>query len=459
VIPRTILLAKVAASAALLGIAVLSLNFASSLALSFVLGGQLGGFAGIVRFFAAYWLTMFAAGAFLYGAVLTIQGFTALLLPRRIFLRLSAVLQLVAFGGFLGAYFFLSSLSTYAEAIDPAHRSLMVYSPALWFFALFNQLNGSLPPQLFWLAHRAWIALGVVALGAGASLLLCYLRTMKKTVEEPDLVPAWRGSRLTVRLGSSLSTAILLFTLRSLTRSRHHRVVFAFYLALAAAVAFSDAGDLLSHAAPRTLNTGFLMTNVLMMSVVVLGLRSTFSLPISLTANWILRIAQLAPPQAYIAVIRRALLLFAVLPVFLVSACLSLAFRPLSQVAAHLAILALLGAVLAEVALVGLRKIPFTCSYLPGKVNVQFAFWGALVLLAVLALSFAEAEIQALHGLTQFAWMIGSLVAVIAVLWTFNRLRAKDVVLRFEELPPEVITTLGLLYVPPPASAGDISSS
>ena len=80
--PGTILLAKITASASLLGISILALNFASSIPRSLVIGGD-GGYLGILRFFLSYWFTMVASSAFLYGAVLTIQGTTAYLLPRR----------------------------------------------------------------------------------------------------------------------------------------------------------------------------------------------------------------------------------------------------------------------------------------------------------------------------------------------------------------------------------------
>ena len=52
------------------------------------------GFLAFARFFAAYWLTMFTAGAFTFCFVLGLQGVAAQLLPRYLFLRLSALLQL-----------------------------------------------------------------------------------------------------------------------------------------------------------------------------------------------------------------------------------------------------------------------------------------------------------------------------------------------------------------------------
>lgn len=450
VAPRTILFAKVAASGAILGLAVLTLNFASGIALPLIMGGG----ARFFQIVAAYWFTIIAATVFLYGSVLAVQGFTALLLPRRLFLRVSAFLQVAAFALFLGVYFLQPTISTYRAMTVPENHWVLAYSPSFWFFALFNQLNGSLPSGLGWLAQRAWIGLGVVVCGAAASLLLCYLRTMKKTVEEPDLVPSARGWHWRPRFGNSLQTAIVLFCIRSLSRSRHHRVAFAFYLALVSAIALSAVKGALSVPAPRQLTAYFLMYTCVMMSLAVVGLRSVFSLPISLNANWVLRITQLCSSEKYIAATRRALILLAVLPVWLCAALLSLCFRPLYLSAAHLAVLALVGSILADLSLIGVSKIPFACSYLPGKSNIQYMFWGFLILFATVAMLFARYEQRALHHPVQYAWMIGALGAVALGLWAFNRHRAKSAVLYFEELPPEVITTLGLVSVRPSSHVG-----
>lgn len=438
--PRIILSAKVAASGAILGLAVLTLNCVSSVALCLVLGG----IPHFLPFFAAYWFTLIAASMFIYGSVLAVQGVTALLLPRWLFLRLSAVLQVAAFGLLLGSYFLQPFLATPAAMTAAENHRLLNGLPSLWFFALFNQLKGSLPTALGWLAWRAWIGLGVVVCGAVVSLLLCYVRTMKKTVEQPDLAPGGGSWRWVPRFGSGLQAAIVLFSFRSLTRSKHHRVIFAFYLSLVLALGLYCLMEALAVAAPRALTTDFLMYSCWMMCLAVAGLRGVFSLPISLGANWVLRVTQLSPSANYIAATRRSMLLFAVLPVWLCVALLSLCFRPLLEAAAHLVVLALVGAILADIGLIGTSKIPFACSYLPGKSNVQYMFWGFLMLVAPLTLSFAEYEQSALHHPAQYAGLVAALGVVAGGMWGFNRHRASSAVLSFEELPTEEMTTLGL---------------
>ena len=450
--PRTILMAKIAASGALLGLAIVCLNFASSVAWSLVFASP-GGLIAFLRFLTAYWFTIVAASTLLYCSVLTLQGLTAYLLPRRLFLRLSALFQLAAFGLFLSVYFLSPFIQSTAGLAAARSHPLIAASPVLWFFALFNQCNGTLPGDALWLARRAWIGLGCSVFGAVVSLLVCYLHTMRKTVEEPDLVPARQGFHFTPHLGSSLQTAVLFFILRSLRRSRQHRVILALFYAIVAACALS-----LVHQAPRIGSTSqispdFAIMTILMMGFAVLGFRAVFPLPISLTANWVLRITQLRPSEDYITAVQRSLFLLAVIPVWAVVAFLSLSYRPLFETGEHLAVLLLLGSILADVALIGFHKIPFTCSLLPGKTNFQYLFWGALVGVMLMTIFAMSVEFPALHHPGRCALLLIVLAAAAAGLRIFNRQRAGSAILYFEEPPIEVITRLGLLSVLPPPSS------
>ena len=210
----------------------------------------------------------------------------------------------------------------------------------------------------------------------------------------------------------------------------------------------------LTRAYPRTLSPGFLIATFALMCFAVVGLRSVYALPISLTANWVLRTTQLRSSELYIAATRRSLLLFAVLPVWLVSAAFALLYRPLIQVAAHLVILALLGFILADLNLLGFYKVPFTCSYLPGKSNIQFSFWIFILVFVPLTLLGAIRELNALSHPAQYTGVVFALAAVAIGLWAINRHRSRSAVLYFEELPEDVLTSLRLMSLPsrPPAT-------
>jgi hypothetical protein len=434
--PGTILAAKVAACAAVVGIALLSLVSGMGVVLPLV--------AGSWRLFGGYWFAMAAACVFVYGAVLAAQGMMALLLPRKMFLRLSAALQLAAFAWFVASYFLEPTLWSPEFVRVVARRGDLNLWPSYWFFAMGLQIAGHMPSEMRGIAMRAGVGLAVGVVGAGASLALCYLRTMKKTVEEPDLVPGRRGWRWSPRLGGKVETAVVRFTARGLGRSRHHRVIYAFWWAIIFAIAVSTLRSGWAGRWRLPVTQAYMMPTLTMMGLAVVGLRSVFSLPVSLNANWVLRVTQLNPPQQYIAGARRALLLLSAGPAWGLAALLGLGFRPWEHVAEHLTVLAVVGWILVELCLLGVEKIPFACSYLPGKTNLQYLFWGLAVGFVVVAMSLANEEMRVLGNLPKFGMMVGILAAMGAGLWAVNRRRARSAVLYYEELEPEVITTLGI---------------
>ncbi len=197
---KTLFLAKAAAVATALSLAVGTLNAFSSLAspIGFV---STGSALALLRMFGAYWITMLAAGVFNFCLVLSIQGL-AQLLPRQQFLRVSAILQIAAFFLFVSVFFLQLPFASPSDLLSLQSRRLLAWLPSYWFFGLFQQLNGVSTPEAFtMLARRAWIGLAGSLGGAGAAYLICYFRTLRKIAEQPDILPGSAGLRWLPRFG------------------------------------------------------------------------------------------------------------------------------------------------------------------------------------------------------------------------------------------------------------------
>ena len=98
--------------------------------------------------------------------------------------------------------------------------------------------------------------------------------------------------------------------------------------------------------------------------------------------------------------VRRSLFMLSVVPVWLATGALFFSIFPPRIVVEHLFVLGLLGAILVELSMLGFQKVPFTCSYLPGKGNLQYAFWGCVLLLLPLVNMGAKLE-ERLVAVTQ----------------------------------------------------------
>ncbi|MFC5863042.1 hypothetical protein ACFPT7_12120 [Acidicapsa dinghuensis] len=439
--PGTILAAKLASPEAVLGLAVVCLNWATILTWPPMLEGGL-------RLFAACWLAVIAVAVFLFASLLAIEGMGALLLPRQIFLRLSALGQLTAFALFPIGYFLLGQIDSPAAMMAVENRWTVACWPGYWFLALLRQVAGELPPEMSWLAWRAWEALAFSIASASVALVACYRRTLRRIAEQPDLEPARSGRAWRVPFGDRLQTVLVSFSLRTLVRSRQHRIALAFTWALVLGLALGMAHDWLEAHGPRPVDEGFLISTLLMMALAVGGMRGVFALPIAHKANWMLRMTQLRPTDRYLAATRRILLLLAVVPVWLSAVLFSLGYRPWSMAAAHLLLLAIFGLLAIEVSLIGFAKVPFTCSFLPGKVNVQYVFWG-FVLVAVLIVAFAKGcEQPALKSTANFAVLTMLVIGAMVALRLWNRTREREAELYFEEKPEQQLITLGLMVNP-----------
>ena len=446
----TVFRAKLAALIAALTLSVISLNIFSGLVWPFLFSSTNGGgYIGIARSLAAYWITMLLAAMFMFCCVLGVQGVTSLVLPRQQFLRLSALLQAGAFFLFFVVYILEPSVEQPKALAAPENQRLLAYLPSYWFFELFQQLNGSMLPEFAPLARRAWAGLLIAVCSGVASVLLAYFRTMRKIVEEPDIMPGVHRIKWSLQFGSLLQTCVTLFSGRTLLRSRQHRLLLSLYLgtgfAIVLAYVKTPLGQLQFLHGPRgdVVDAAFLVGSIWAICFAVLGVRLVISMPHMLRANWVFRMTETRNVPEYLSAIRRSLFVIALAPVWLFLAILFLFRWPTLPVAGHLVVLGLLGMIVVELCLYKFHKLPFTCSYLPGQSKAQVIFWSLVLVLAPPS----AARVERLMLYRPFGYFC--MVVLLVMIATFARWRttasARSVEeLVFEEEYPPDLLALGL---------------
>lgn len=463
---RTLFAAKTTAAGAALGIGVATINAFTGISAPLVFGSlpvmstsllnplrPTNAVLGTVRLFGVYWVTMLAAGAFTFCTVITIQG-VAQFLPRQKFLRVSAFLQIAAFIAVISMFFTQFPFASLNELASPQDRQLLPWLPSYWFFGMMQELDGSSmfssgPDMLTVFAKRAWIGLGASVAGAIASYLVCYFRTLRMIAEQPDILPGRAGLRWLPRFGTPLPTAIAQFSIRTLLRSRLHRMTISFYLGIALAIVLFLLRDPNLQAAGdwwHRPSSPMLAGTILFIGSAVIGVRVAFGIPVDLRANWIFRMAPVQGGRQTLVSARRSLLALSVAPACLATAALLFWLWPWRPALEHLAVLAVLGAAIAEACLLNFRKIPFTCSFLPGKAQFHMAVL-AYVGAALLINGGVPWE---MNGLTEepgtLVVILGYLVAALFLLRarTAALARSPERSLEFEEVREPVILALGL---------------
>jgi hypothetical protein len=448
---RTVLAAKVAAIASMLAGAVIAVNLFSGFSLPWIALPANAGAGDAFRGFAGYWLAMGAAAVFVCCVLFALEGFAAQLLPYRHFLRASGFLQLAAFFAILAGWLL-------------APPGVPAWLPSSWFFGLEQQLTGAVPFHP--LAPRALAALLCAAGAVVLTFGLGYGRGYRQIVEQPDILPASR--RRPARLVSALlrrpvDRAIVLFAARTIARSRQHRLYLAAYAGAGLAIAFGYARDLLygpSDPYSRRLglawnqpNFPMLIGGLVLLSFAVLGARAIFSLPVALGANWIFRLTAIHPPAAYFSAVRTALVAVTVLPLWLASAAAYFLIWPARPAAQHLLVLALAAALLVHRSLDQFRKLPFACSYLPGKSNLHVRI--GVYAMALLTVAAIAVQIEYFTLDRPLAFSVFCAVWLLGAGWYWTRWRqfahGSDNWLQFEDLPPAEIEALDL-HNPPPVA-------
>jgi hypothetical protein len=448
--------AKLAALGAALGLAVVAVNSFTGLVCPFLIVPGASGALDAMRDFGAFWLVILLASVFVFLLLLGVQGVALHLLPHALYMRWSRIIQTAAFFAVLTLYFLTPPLAHPQALADPANTLWYALAPSYWFFGLFQVLTGSTNAALVTLARRALAGLAVVTLVAGVSYALAYARQMRRTVEQSGIAVPRRNFAPWSAIARLLAhrapeRAILVFIARTLARSRQHRLLLAVYTGMGLAYVFSQIAYVLyrSSVAQYGALEGRIQTALsiplILLFFLVVGLRVSFSIPVEVRANWLFRLTDPYASGAYLDATRKTLLLFALVPVLAIASPIYMAVWPLPRALGHTGFLAVFGLLAIELSLTGFAKVPFTCSYLPGKANLKIMFgvyWGMLIMASELV---TDAEQAGLRSRTSYAWMMGiTLLAWLAAAFRGRWARGRIAALNFEEQPEPAVLGLGL---------------
>ena len=447
---RTTAVAKLAAIITGLATAVASTNIFTGLTFPLVLSN---GFAGGLRSLAAWWVTAFAAGAFVFCFSLALQGVAAQLLSWRAFLRISGLLQ-------LGTLFVVLSLFFMTPPFTPStarNSDLVGILPSFWFTGLLHVLKGDRNPIFGPLAGLALRNLLVVTVVSAIVFALSFYRNMRRIVEAPD-IEAGSGHAFAAILGNTLAKtlatrpldrAILLFTARTIARSRQHRLLLAAYSGIGFAMALAFSKSLLDGTSRQRWNepnVPLLIAGALVLVCAIAGTRAIFVLPYALPANWIFRITAVHSPAAYFGAVRKTLIALAAVPTWIISIVAYFVIWPGRSALEHSIVLILSGFVLVDRSLYQFRKIPFACSWLPAPAQskMQAAVYGGMFIL--FASMLAGIERWTMLRLARFI----ILVAILGSLTVWARRRRAEFAaspgnsVQFDDLPPTEILVIDL---------------
>jgi hypothetical protein len=388
-----------------------------------------------------------ASSTFAVLAVTSLEGLLLTTLPRRWLATVSTAMQSGLMGALVLTLPFVLRMPK-AGAWLAAEPEALFFVPSGWFLGLEQLLLGRRSPFFDQLALLAGAGLAVTLLVAGACYLILY-RRVESLLAPPDRGRV--GPARPVRLPAPRRwRAVWHFTTATLARTRHSQILFLVAWAVGIAMAINvllGAGLttwMTTGRLPRSLMNAAITLPLPMIVMGLLGVRAAFLLPVSSRANWIFRILDTAVERrGHLAAVDRAFVLLGIFPAVVLAAPLQ--FLTLHPAVAAGAVVAnvIAALLLTELMLLGWRRVPFTCSWLPGKRPLPLLVVGALV--AVIALMILGAlMVVAVQSIAAFA-VVGTVLLVPALALRVHRVRTWAVLpLQFEDEPPDRLQQLGL---------------
>ena len=440
---RTLILARLAAVATALGCVVVSINFFTGLYFAFAADTLIG----VLLSATAWWTTMGAAGTFIFCVILSLQGLASQLLSWRGFLRVSGGLQLLALFAVLGLFFL-----TPPFALTMQHPSnLIQFLPSYWFAGLLLDLKGNHDHHFAMLAPIALRNLSISVACAAVLYIAAWIRNVRRIAEAPEIAPSIRRFPAAKWLlpRKPIDRAILLFTWRTIARSRQHRLLLAAYGGIGFALALAFSGSFfmgLTHDRWDQPNIPLMTGGLLLLAIAITGMRAIFVLPQTLQSNWMLRITAIQDPTEYFRATRRTLLVLAALPVLFGATICYFTIWPARSALEHMLALVLAGLVITDLSMHQFRKIPFACSWLPGgpQFKLKLGIW--MLIFVIFASALTAFELWAMQNLIRFCVFITLLFFVARWAKRRNTEFAESPAnrLQFDELPPAEIFALDL---------------
>jgi hypothetical protein len=439
--------AKLLALLIVVGTAIIAVNSVTSIWFPLAADSRWKGDPLIVRV-AAHAVATVAGSAWMFAAVMALQGVSLVLLPGKWRRASGGALQATMLLLLLLSIPYVVRLPRANVSAETILTGSLVWFPPAWFLGIERWLLGDRSS-----GYEQASMVAVVAIAAALAVIVICYGALYRTAERLAgvEVKAARRSR-PVRLANlpAATIAVVSFAVQGLTRSRLHQFVFLLVIGSGLAILIGQIltvteGIAFLASRQRAAVHAAVSAPLLAALCVTIALRAAFLLPLDLEAAWVFQLTEdeQSRPRALdgvahvftIAPVGAALLLVAVLQP-----------RVLGGSWILCAILTTLATfVLVEVVLRDWNRIPFTCTYLPGKRVLAYTLGVMLASYAVFVFIGANLIRWSLTHSGRTIFYGGLLLSAFAALRR-HRLRTWGRrPLEFEDDDPLALRPLGLL--------------
>jgi hypothetical protein len=402
-----VFVARFLSSLAIAVVVIADLNLATSILFPLLTSGRWQSPSFGIRYVLAHAIATVCAGLFAFFAIGTLQGALMNILPPRMFARSSVLIQALLATAFLAAMPYVLDIPNWYATIAAQPRWTLFFPPA-WFLGVYETLLGAQDSYFLRLNETAVMETAAALCLTVTTYFLCYRRLASRVLEQA--LPESSGSSLIERSAAALlrifvksppEQATFVFAIQTLRRSRQHKFVIGFCVALALVLALpavisSSVAHFHSGESWSVWELESVLAVPLVIGAVLLSaLCYVFQLPSQPQAGWVFRMAESTARRDLLASVESLLIVCGLVPVLLLTASLEVFALGWALAFAHLELVAVFMLLLIEARLSEWRKVPFTCSYVPGRRNFWQTMGIYLLLFAILipAITYLEARL------------------------------------------------------------------
>jgi len=456
---RTIFTTKFTSLCLFVGIFALGANSISTLAFWFHLIKWQENSSLFFSFFfiLAHFVCMFAACYFIFFFSVFVIGVLMLVFPERIFRALSVYFRTVFMAVFVFLMIYIVSDSFIASQpfaflpnLKENHSLLLYFFPPMWFTGLFESMIGRQDSQFLTLSSIAILSFIPVTIGFFLSAVASYRKYCRKMEIKKNVNIRLIRIKYFLRhyfdvvfLRNSVQRAVFYFFGKTLRNSMVHKMRLASFAAVGAGLGLILlATNFRSFDNFSELNKILIGIPTVFIFFLLVGIRSVVNIPSSLEANWVFRLTEEKNLNHYSSGLRKGIVFHLLFPLFI----LVFTFYSFSWGWKIGILHSLYGFVVAvlfmEVLFLKYQKIPFACSYLPGKSKAHFLWMLYLVSFIVYVSLISSLELALLQNPSSFVFFLGFSLFLFLALRVYQKqiLYKKMVLIYADEPEPNLVT-------------------
>jgi len=420
-----------------------------------------------LRFVMVHVLSSTAAIFFMFFSVLLFLGILMTVLGNKLFNRISVFIRTVFLAGLvlLLTLFINNSTDSILSLPDmltlKAFHSIRLYLlPPMWFTGLYETLLGNDDVFFHGLAN---LGIGALLISIAAYYLisgLSYRSSLKTRIS--SVVKKLRHSRTkkclsryvnALFLRHPVKRAVFDFFGNTLRRNMLHKMRLASFLAVGFGIVLilivpygnnlAAATEFMPQLKTTSVDKVFLSASLIITIFLLVGLKSIMNLPIQLDANWIFKLTEVREIVLYFSGLRMGILFHALAPLFALFFIFYFFLWGPELAALHCLYGVIWAVISMEVLFLKYNKIPFCCSYVPGKekIHMLWLVYFSLFILTIFLL--VKLELILLTSPQNFVYFLLFFLTFMLIFRVYqNKILLKKRKIKYEEEIPQALVGL-----------------